>query len=100
MVGTYRLTPAARKDLEGIWAYTNESEGIERTLDYIDSIEAACDKLCAMPKMCRERKEYSPPVRICPHRQHLIVYKINEDHIDIIRILHVRMHVDEKLSQG
>lgn len=97
-MGTYRLTPAAQKDLEGIWTYTNEHRGIERTLDYIDSIEAACVRLSEMPQMCRERHEYVPPVRIHPHREHLIIYIINGANIDVIRILHARMNVDAQLA--
>ena len=97
---TYRLTPAAQKDLEGIWIRKNENEGAERTLNYIDSIESACSTLCDMPKMCRERVEYTPPVRIYPHRQVLIVYRMNGDDIDIIRVLHAGMDVDTQLSSN
>lgn len=96
-MGTYRLTPAAQKDLEEIWAYITETRSIEQTLDYIDSIEAACDTLSAMPQMCRERHEFTPPVRIHPHRKHLIVYVIDEGGISVIRVLHARMDVDAQL---
>ena len=97
-MATYRLTPAARKDPEGIWAYTVERRGVESTLDYIDGIEAACDRLVAMPLMCRERHEYSPPVRIHPCREHLVVYVRDGDDISVVRVLHSRMDVDAQLS--
>ena len=99
-MGRYRLTPAAQKDLEEIWTYTNDRQGIERTLDYIDSIEAACVRLSEMPRMCRERHEYAPPVRIHPHREHLIVYVLDEENIDAVRILHARMDLDASLAPG
>ena len=50
--------------------------------------------------MCRERHEHVPPVRIHPHREHLIIYIINGENIDVIRILHARMDVDAQLAQG
>jgi len=97
-VGTYRLTPAAQKDLENIWTHKYKIEGVERALNHIDSLEAACSRLCETPRMCRERTEYRPPVRIFPYRRVLIVYMINEEDIDIIRFLHAGMDVETRLT--
>ena len=37
--------------------------------------------------MARERPEFSPPVRIHVCREHLIVYRVEDERILIIRIL-------------
>ena len=44
------------------------------------------------PEMAREYTEIDPPVRLHPYRSHLIVYRIDADHLAVIRILHARQH--------
>ena len=39
------------------------------------------------PRLVSERPEYEPPVRIHHHGKHYIIYRIEDDHILIIRIL-------------
>jgi toxin ParE1/3/4 len=50
------------------------------------------------PLICRERLEFSPPVRIHPHGRHLIVDVIDTDRILIVRVLHHSMDVPQHLS--
>lgn len=42
------------------------------------------------PALARLRKEISPPVRIHPHRAHLIIYIETDATLDVIRVLHAR----------
>ena len=42
------------------------------------------------PELARERDEIVPPVRVHPHRAHLIVYRVGEDAVEVIRVLHSR----------
>lgn len=95
---TYRLTPAARRDLERIWTYLEGLLSLHDTIARIDVIESACDRLCAMPRICRERAEFSPPVRIYPIDRFLIVYIIVDDDIDIVRILGAGMDLHGQLA--
>ena len=37
-----------------------------------------------------ERTEFDPPVRLHPHKAHLIVYRLEADHLLVIRVLHRR----------
>jgi len=85
-----RFRPSARADLEGIWR-----EGVAHwspdTADaYIRALLARIDLIAAHPEIARERHEFTPPVRIHPAGAHVVVYRIAEDHIDIIRIRHGR----------
>jgi toxin ParE1/3/4 len=84
---TYRLAPAAEADLEDIWLYTARNWSIDQADRYTDALEAAFDTLVAMPEIARERREFDPPVRVHPCAQHVIIYRIEADHLVILRVL-------------
>jgi toxin ParE1/3/4 len=48
------------------------------------------ERLVVLPEIARERTEYDPPVRIHPHRSHIIVYQVVDDQVLILRIRHGR----------
>ncbi|MCA1774079.1 MAG: type II toxin-antitoxin system RelE/ParE family toxin [Loktanella sp.] len=77
----YRLTPAAQDDVADIWLSTLQQWSIEQADRY------AFDSLLFMPEMARERPEFDSPVRIHPSAEHLIVYRIQQDHLVILRVL-------------
>ena len=84
---SYGLTPRALADLEDIWRYSATTWSLAQAESYIDDLSAAFSQLAATPAMARERPEFSPPVRIHVCREHLIVYRVEDERILIIRIL-------------
>lgn len=40
-----------------------------------------------MPEMTRERDEFDPPGRIHPSAEYLIIYRMEEDYLAILRVL-------------
>lgn len=96
----YKLLPEAEKDLENIWQYTVKEWGTDQAIQYIDDIDRAFLLLAHTPLMCRERTEFTPPVRIHHHKKHLIVYLIEVTYITIIRVLHENMATELQLSEN
>jgi toxin ParE1/3/4 len=86
-LAAYRLTPAARHDLEDIWLYTAQTWSMAQADRYTDIIEDTFDRLLFMPEMARERLEFDPPVRIHPSAEHLIIYRVEQDQLIILRVL-------------
>lgn len=86
----YRLRPRARDDLEAIWVYTAARWSIDQADLYIRQLTAGMDLLETQPEIARERTELAPPVRIHPVASHVVVYRIETDYLDIIRIRHGR----------
>jgi toxin ParE1/3/4 len=83
----YRLSPRALSDLDDIWRYTAETRSIEQADQYIDELVRMLATIAAMPTLARECSEFTPPVRIHPHEGRLIVYRIADDHVAILRLL-------------
>lgn len=86
-LGGYLLTPRAEADLEDIWIYSAETWSPNQADTYLDGLLGTIDTLVAMPSMARERIEFSPPVRIHSTGLHLVVYRIEGNHLLVIRIL-------------
>ena len=95
----YRLSPAARSDLSGIWDYTVEMWSPEQADTYLRGLGEKLAILCDHPEIARERTEIDPPVRLHPYRSHLIIYRIEADHLAIIRVVHNRQHWQALLSE-
>lgn len=85
-----RLRPSALDDLESIWRYTAAQWSVDQADDTIRQVTAGLETLAERPEIARERRELNPPVRIHPVASHLVVYRIESDHLDIIRIRHAR----------
>ena len=94
-----RLTPAAREDLADIWRYTDEEWGTDQATEYTRDIDLAFRLLADEPKLCRERTEFDPPVRIYHQASHLIIYLVDDQGIVVVRILHERMDVETQLEE-
>ncbi|WP_404384704.1 type II toxin-antitoxin system RelE/ParE family toxin [Caenispirillum salinarum] len=68
---------------------------------YKQGFDATLDVLDQAPLIARERLDVDPPVRLHPYRSHVIVYRVIDDGILIVRLLHARqdwltaMHPDE-----
>ena len=95
----YRLSPKLLyHDLSGIWDYTAEMWSPDHPDAYL-RLGDKLDVLCSHPEIARERTEIDPPVRLHPYRSHLIIYRIEGDHLVIIRVVHSRQHWQALLSE-
>ena len=88
----YLFTLKAEEDLEAIWRYTAATWSPDQADRYIDAIIQTIETLVAMPLLARERVEITPPVRIYPASEHLIIYQIDCDRLSVIRILGSRQN--------
>ncbi|PZX36924.1 toxin ParE1/3/4 [Roseinatronobacter thiooxidans] len=83
----YLFIPQAEDDLEAIWRYTASIWSPNQADLYIDTLIQTIETLVAMPKLARERTEFAPPVRIHTAAEHLIIYRIDDDWLSVIRIM-------------
>lgn len=67
--------------------------------DYLTGVAAVFRLITDSPEMARVTDEFTPPVRIHPYRQHLIVHRVDDAGIDVIRILHNRSNWSDLLAE-
>lgn len=82
-----RITNEAKADLIDIWSYISQNN--EDAADaLIDKITGKFDELLANPKMGRERIDIAPLVRSFSVSNYLIFYRLIEEGIEIVRVIH------------
>ena len=86
----YTLRPAALSDLDAIWDYTAQTWSASQAETYARKLFSAFDRLVENPDIARARTEYTPPMRIYRAEQHVIIYHVVGDHVEIIRVRHGR----------
>jgi toxin ParE1/3/4 len=87
----YLLPPAAEGDLEIIWEHTYQQWGIDQAHRYIDILFAAFAELAESPKSSPACDHIRQGYRRRSVERHMIYYRISDDGIVIVRILHDRM---------
>ena len=95
----YRISKRAIEDLNGIWRYTYQQWSKEQADRYYDliigEIEFVADNYMAGRSADHIRKDY----RVIQVKSHLIFYrKLENDIVEVVRILHQRMDVKKRLS--
>ncbi len=92
-----RLTPAAERDLETIWAHTRPQWGLEQANRDIDILTAAFAELAQSPKTAPACDQIRPGYRRRSMERHMIHFRITAYGIAIMRILHGRMDAPRHL---
>lgn len=93
------LRQEAIDDLDDIWAYTFE-EWSERHADkYYATLEFTCTQIGKNPELGKEYEGMNSVLGLRAGR-HIIFYQIiTKDEIEIIRILHERMDLKNRLNE-
>ncbi len=93
----YRLTPTAEQDLEQIWIHTQQQWSTAQADDYTNILTAAFSELALSPKTAPACDYIRLGYRRRSIGRHMIYFRITEYGIAIIRILHERMDVTQRL---
>lgn len=87
----YVLAPKAVASLRAIAKKSNDLFGRERTRQYIAALNDQFELLAEFPEKGRERNELKIGIRSCPEGSHMIYYRIKDQHIEIVDVLHQSM---------
>jgi toxin ParE1/3/4 len=87
----FRLTRKAEEDVIGLYVEGARMFGEAQAERYHRQLGNVFDLIGRNPQIARERREIIPPVRVHPHKAHLIVYVVGDDGVAVIlRVRHGR----------
>jgi toxin ParE1/3/4 len=84
----FKLTSNADKDIRDIYEFGLAAFGRRKAESYFDNLYDAFEYIAANPMASRERSETVPPIRIYVFHAHLVIYRIEDRGIVVLRILH------------
>lgn len=87
----FRLTPAALRDLEGIWHYTAQQWGQAQAAHYVDLLNANFEALARHPLAASACDHIRPGYRRQRVESHAVYFKVEGDRVIAVRVLHERM---------
>ena len=95
----FLLSPAARADLAEIWDYTADRWGVEQAERYIRALTTACQALADHRRTGRAIDDIRAGYSKLSVGSHFLCYRFTDaGMIDIVRILHQRMDIPERLD--
>ena len=84
----YQLSLDADRDIEEIFDYTEKEFGFNKAVAYVEAFEPLFENLLSNPSLGRKRDEIKIGLRSILKAEHVIFYRVLEDHIRIVRVLH------------
>jgi toxin ParE1/3/4 len=95
---SFVITKKAVADLEEIWQYTVENWSEAQAERYYTLIFDEIDYICKNPSAGKSMVYIRKGYRASKVKSHLIFYRAQTEVIEIIRILHERMDIDNRLA--
>ncbi|ADZ69800.1 type II toxin-antitoxin system RelE/ParE family toxin [Polymorphum gilvum] len=92
-----QFSPAAEADLDAIWAYTLGQWGEAQAIRYFRDMQATCAGLASGTLSGRSVDDVRPGYFKAAFGAHLLFYRLTEEALVVIRVLHQRMDVARHL---
>tara|TARA_R110000823_G_scaffold309545_1_gene433786 strand:+ start:3022 stop:3321 length:300 start_codon:yes stop_codon:yes gene_type:complete len=96
----YKLTNKAVDDLSKIWDYTFEVWSENQADKYFDSLITNCQEIADNPDLVRTYDGISKQLLGLKTNRHIIFYRtLEQDYVEITRILHERMDLKKRITE-
>jgi toxin ParE1/3/4 len=92
------ISKKAVADLEGIWLYSVEKWSIDQADRYYNLIFDEINYICRNSNSGKSMEHVRKGYRASKVKSHFIFYRIVNDTIEVIRILHERMDIGNRLN--
>ncbi len=94
------LTDAAVSDLKSIREYTLETWGEEQEDRYLEAMWNRFETILSNPQQFRFRRDLFPDCQLASQGKHVILFRIKDDALQIVRVLHSAMDFRKQLSDS
>jgi toxin ParE1/3/4 len=85
---TYEISKLAAIDLENIYVYTSTQFGMKQAESYHSELTKHFELLTTTPLLGKDTSAIANGYRRSSHKSHNIYYKLLQNHVFIVRILH------------
>lgn len=92
-----KFSREARADLRNIDNYTYQTWGRAQADKYVEMIEKGCHLLAKHPTLGRSQDEFFPGLKKYPIGKHYIFYRMTDEGIEVIRVLHQAMDISRHI---
>lgn len=94
----YIISKRALIDLEEIWVHSFENWSLEQADRYYNLIISEIEYICKHPYTGKSYSVIKEGYRASKVKSHLIFYKLSStNNIEVIRILHGRMDIEQRM---
>jgi len=94
----YVISKKAVADLEEIWLYTVEKWSVAQADRYYNLIFDEINFICKNSNSGKSMEHVRKGYRASKVKSHLIFYRVSNNTIEVIRILHERMDIENRLD--
>jgi toxin ParE1/3/4 len=94
----YVISKKAIADLEEIWLYTADKWPIVQADRYYNLIFDEIAFICKSPETGKQMDDIRKNYRAAKVKSHLIFFKVENEIVQIVRILHERMDIKSRLD--
>lgn len=96
----YKISVKASEDIENVWLYTFEHWSLEQADRYVNLILDEIEYLADHPNSGKDFNDIRKNYRCSRVKSHIIFYRLidKQSDIEIIRILHQRMDIGNRLN--
>ena len=96
----YKLTNKAVAELSKIWEYTFELWSEKQADKYYDGLISNCEEIAENPDLGKNYEGISKQLLGIKSNRHIIFYRtLNENYVEITRILHERMDLKKRITE-
>ena len=98
-MANYLLSELARQDIISIRDYTMDTWGQEQVSKYLSQLEHRFEWLTENSKAGKKREDVKEGYRSYPEESHVIFYRITENGIEIIGVIHQSEDIEQHLRK-
>lgn len=93
----YKVSVAAAQDIKSIYRQSTLKFGPVQADRYYDGLIRTVQAIADRPLAVRERPELRRGIRIQPYQSHLVLFRVLDTGILIVRVLHSRQDIERNL---
>ena len=88
---TLEFTTAATEDLQSVRNYILQTWGPAQEKIYLDALWTRFEQILRQPDKFRQRPDLFPGCQIAAQGRHVVLFRIHQSTLQIVRILHSSM---------